>query len=96
MTMKNFIRSVGIAAVFTAVTLSAAKPIPAGIIRLIEASQARPGNIPAWTNSNIDGVRARLDWPLVQPVETSHDWSDIDEMLKLGSQYGKLVGLSVC
>lgn len=73
----------------------AAKPHPGGIIRLFSSNVAKPENDPSWNNSNIDGMRLRPAWEDVQRSAGNFDWSSIDDLLSLGTQHGKTMGLSV-
>jgi uncharacterized repeat protein (TIGR01451 family) len=98
---KKFAKTFGLSAVLPLVMLAwadpvaAQKPDPAGIVRLLSDRYSRPERLPAWTNPNLDGMRVRADWNAVQPTSSTYDWSHIDELLSLGAQHGKLIGLSV-
>src|SRR5436190_5057286 len=98
---NNFVNTFGIAAVFPIVMLACADPVaaqkpdPAGIVRLVSDRGPRPEVLAAWTNPNLDGMRVRADWNAVQPTTSTFDWSHIDELLSLGAQHGKLIGVSV-
>lgn len=74
---------------------AAQKPHPAGIIRLLSDNYSMPEKLPAWTNANVDGMRVRSDWNAVQLGDSTYDWSHIDQLLGLGAQHGKLIGVSV-
>src|SRR5258708_1059305 len=81
-------------------TLALAKPFPAGIVDLANGQitpQNTIGNLAKylWTNQNIDGMRVRTQWVYAQPAQSTYDWTGIDEALRLGTQYGKFVGVSV-
>jgi hypothetical protein len=78
-----------------AATIAPAKPFPAGIVRLFSTDVAKPGNSPSWSNPNLDGMRLRPAWRDVQTGPASYNWSSIDAVVSLGSQYGKTIGLSV-
>jgi uncharacterized repeat protein (TIGR01451 family) len=99
--MKNSAKTFGISVVLPVVMLACADPVaaqkpdPAGIVRLLSDRYSRPERLPAWTNPNLDGMRVRADWNAVQPTSATYDWSHIDELLSLGAQHGKLIGLSV-
>lgn len=82
---------------FNAETVQAgvAKPHPKGIIRLLNVDSARPDRFSAWTNPNLSGMRVRPHWSDVQPGPSTYDWSKIDQILSLGAQYNKSIGLSV-
>jgi hypothetical protein len=76
------------------------KPWPAGIIGL--CPQDTIGNpigdlstIPAWTNPNVNGVRLRECWNVIEPQDGIYNWTTIDQALSLGNQYGKKVGISI-
>ena len=71
------------------------KPDPSGIIRLFNESVAKPANKEAWSNRNIDGMRARLPWSVVEPNKGSFDWRDLDHMLSLARRHNKVIGFSV-
>jgi hypothetical protein len=62
------------------------KPDPSGIVRLFNESVAKPENNAAWTNPNIDGMRARLPWSHAQPEKQTFEWTDIDETLHLATR----------
>jgi uncharacterized repeat protein (TIGR01451 family) len=99
--INNFAKIFGISAVFSAVMLACANPVaaqkpdPAGIVRLLSDNYSMPERLEAWRNPNLDGMRVRADWNAVQPTSLTFDWSHIDELLSLGAQHGKLIGLSV-
>jgi hypothetical protein len=84
-----------LAALACATTLAAQKPHPAGIVRLLSDNFSRPENLPAWNNANVDGMRIRPGWNEVQLGESTYDWSQIDQLLGLGAQHGKFIGMSV-
>jgi Beta-galactosidase len=75
--------------------LAGQKPDPSGIIRLFNESVPKPANKEAWTNANIDGMRVRLPWSMVEPNKGSFDWRNLHEMLALATQHGKVIGFSV-
>lgn len=71
------------------------KPQPSGIVRLFAINFSRPENLGAWYNPSIAGMRLRPQWAAIQPQPSTYNWSGIDEVLSLGTQHGKFVGLSV-
>ncbi len=73
----------------------AAKPFPAGIIRLFSTNVSNPGNSPSWNNANVDGMRLRPYWSDIQPIRGTYDWTAVDVILNLAAQHGKSIGLSV-
>jgi uncharacterized repeat protein (TIGR01451 family) len=99
--IKNFANTFEISAVLAVLMLAwadpvaAQKPDPAGIVRLVSDNYSRPERLAAWRNPNLDGMRVRADWNAVQPTSSTFDWSHIDELLTLGAQHGKLIGVSV-
>jgi len=93
--MNNVLKSITLLILIATTAAASQKPDPGGIIRLFSVNVARPENSPSWTNENVDGMRIRPIWSDVQPNETTFDWSSIDELLDLGAQHGKFIGLSV-
>lgn len=79
----------------TVVGSLAAKPFPAGVIRLFSTNVSKPGNSPSWNNANIDGMRLRPLWSDIQKDPDIYDWSNVDSVLDLAAQHGKTIGLSV-
>jgi hypothetical protein len=72
------------------------KPKPAGIVCLTYISPSAPGDSIPWTNVNVDGVRIRIGWQDIQPVDGDHyDWSLIDNLLGFAQTNGKFVGIGV-
>jgi Beta-galactosidase len=76
------------------------KPWVAGIVGLcpqdtIDNPIGDLSAIPAWTNPNVDGVRLRECWNVIEPQDGVYNWSTIDQALSLGNQYGKKVGISI-
>jgi hypothetical protein len=94
-TMKNVLKSIILLILIATTAAASQKPDPSGIVRLFSVNFSRPENSPSWTNDNVDGMRLRPIWSDVQPNEATFDWSSIDELLDLGAQHGKFIGLSV-
>jgi uncharacterized repeat protein (TIGR01451 family) len=93
--IKNILKALGILAALATATPASGKPDPGGIIRLFSTDVGNPEDSPSWTNPNLDGMRIRPDWIDVQPAAATFDWSSIDEIIDLGAQHGKFIGLSV-
>ena len=92
----KLLTALGLTISFLASSAHAAKPYPFGIIRLFSTNVSQPGNNPAWTNPNIDGMRLRPSWQDVQGTSsTAYDWASIDSVFALAHQHNKTIGISV-
>jgi FG-GAP-like repeat/Beta-galactosidase len=76
------------------------KSFPAGIVDLTSnqiTANTTSANLVrhAWSNQNVRGMRLKTTWNYVQPTATTYDWSALDETMRLGTENGKFIGLSV-
>jgi hypothetical protein len=99
--MKNSIKVLGILATLVAASFAfATKPYPAGIIALFQVDRVEDpiGDLSkkdAWMNPQVDGIRLRTFWNVIQAQDATYNWSTIDQALSLANQYGKKVGVSI-
>jgi hypothetical protein len=97
---KSAIQAVAISTTLVATALVFAKPYPAGIVNLASGQITATNTIAnlaahPWANPSVRGMRVKARWDYVEPLENSYDWAGLDQALRLGSQNGKFVGLSV-